>query len=64
SIGGKRVDIDRKDLLRIAEQFTIKNPSRIIDEVVASIPMFAERASELAIEKRVIQTIEHDFNRL
>ncbi|HLU88164.1 MAG TPA: type II toxin-antitoxin system HipA family toxin, partial [Taishania sp.] len=46
SIGGKRVDIDRKDLLRIAEQFTIKNPSRIIDEVVASIPMFAERASE------------------
>lgn len=49
SINGKRNNITRKDLLTIAEAFTIKNPAGIIEEV------FAYRESLMALfEKHLI----------
>lgn len=63
SIGGKRVEIQKKDLLHFADQFTIKNPLGIIDEVVESTRNFAKRAREFSISEKVIQAIEQDFNR-
>jgi len=63
SIRGKRQDIGLKDLLILAEEFSIKNPKKIIDEVQKAASKWNEVASELQINKRVIQRINDDFVR-
>ena len=62
SINAKRTEITLKDLLAIAEEFVIKNPKGIIEEVQAVIPLWQKTANELMIPKHITTKIEKDFN--
>ena len=62
SINGKRNNITRTDLLEIADQFTIKNPNGIIEEVLEATKLFRIFAEEHKIPKKVIDKIESEFN--
>jgi serine/threonine-protein kinase HipA len=62
SINQKRQNITRTDLLKIANEFSIKNPDEIIDKVVESSKQWHEIATNLELPIKVIDTIEHDFN--
>ena len=62
SINGKRNNITRTDLLEIADQFTIKNPNGIIEEVLEATKLFRIFAEEHKIPKKVIEKIESEFN--
>ncbi len=62
SINGKRNNITRIDLLEIADQFTIKNPNGIIEEVLEATKLFRIFAEEHKIPKKVIEKIESEFN--
>lgn len=61
SIHGKRVDIRLEDLLAIAEQFTIRNPKGMIEEIQNIIPVWASNARALAIPENIITAIQKDF---
>ena len=61
SINGKRTDINRNDLLKIADLFTIKDANGIIDEVVNSTNQFRILCQEQNIPKKVIDKIESEF---
>jgi serine/threonine-protein kinase HipA len=58
SINGKRTEINLKDMLTIAEEFAIKNPKGIIEEVHAVIPKWKRFASELDIPKTILKNIQ------
>src|SRR5690606_689794 len=62
SINGKRTEITLKDLLRMAEEFAIKNPKWIIDEIQELISRWREVAKELEIPENIINKIEKDFS--
>lgn len=62
SINGKRTEITKKDLLAIAEEFAIKNPKGIIEEVQELRSRWQEIATELEIPENIINTIENDFS--
>jgi serine/threonine-protein kinase HipA len=62
SINQKRQDITRDDILKIANQFSIKNPVEIIENVVDSSKHWREIATNLELPINVIDAIEHDFN--
>ena len=62
SINGKRNNITRTDLLEIADQFTIKNPNGIIEEVLEATKLFRIFAEEHKIPLKVIDKIESEFN--
>lgn len=64
SINAKRTEITRKDVLTIAEAFSIKNPKRIIREVQSIIPRWTEIAKELGVPEEIINRIDNDFIRL
>ena len=61
SILGKREGINRKDLLALAEAFTIRDPNAIIDEVVAATKQFRFLAELQNTPTKVIDTIESYF---
>ncbi|TXD83871.1 type II toxin-antitoxin system HipA family toxin [Subsaximicrobium wynnwilliamsii] len=61
SINGKRTAILIKDVLAIAEEFSIKNPKGITEDVQALIPRWAEIASELEINETIINAIQSDL---
>ncbi len=61
SINGMRTEITLKDLLAIAEEFIIKNPKGIIDDVLSLIPRWIELAKELEIPENIISKIGKDF---
>ncbi|MDM1543269.1 type II toxin-antitoxin system HipA family toxin [Empedobacter sp. 189-2] len=61
SINGKRTDIYRDDLMKIADLFTIKDANGIIDEVVNSTNQFRILCQEQNIPKKVIDKIESEF---
>ncbi|WP_300670667.1 type II toxin-antitoxin system HipA family toxin [Soonwooa sp.] len=61
SINGKRTAITKADLLYIAEQFTIKNPQAIIDEIVSSTKQFRVLAEDYKLPPKVIDKIESEF---
>jgi serine/threonine-protein kinase HipA len=61
SINGKRTEINRGDLLKIADLFTIKDANGIIDEVVNSINQFRIICNEQDIPDKVIDKIESEF---
>lgn len=61
SINSKRTDITKKDLLTIAEEFAIKNPKGIIEEVQDLMPRWVEIADELEISNKIISKINNDF---
>lgn len=64
SINGKRTEITIKDVLTIAEEFAIKNPKGIIDEVQELTSRWVELANELKIPKTIIERINTDFHTL
>ena len=64
SVNGKRVDLSLKDVLTIAEKFTIKNAKNVILELQDAIDFWNIQASELEIPTNIIQSINKDFVRL
>jgi serine/threonine-protein kinase HipA len=64
SINGKRTDITIKDILTIAEEFSIKNPKGIIEDVQALIPGWSALATELEIPEKIITKIKNDLEKL
>ena len=64
SINGKRTEITIKDVLTIAEEFAIKNPKGIIEEVQVLTSRWVELANELEIPKKIIDRINDDFLKL
>lgn len=61
SINGKRTEINRTDLLKIADLFTIKDANGIIDEVVQSTNQFRILCQKQNITEKVIDKIESEF---
>ena len=61
SINGKRTEIAFKDILAIAEEFAIKNPKGIIEELLSLTPRWAEITSELQIPNKIVKTIYNNF---
>ncbi len=64
SINGKRVDLLLKDVLSIADSFTIKNPKKVIQEVQEGLAYWYNQATELKIPSKIIESIQRDFVRL
>lgn len=64
SINGKRIEITLKDVLTIAEEFAIKNPKGIVQEVQKLIPRWMEIANELEIPEKIKERINNDLVRL
>lgn len=64
SINGKRTGITLKDILTIAEEFAIKNPKGIVEEVQKLIPRWIEIASELKVPEKIIQAISSECNNI
>lgn len=62
SLNGKRTHLTRTDVLKIAEEFTIKNPMGIIDRILSIIPDFRELSNELNVPEKVIDRIESAFS--
>ncbi|MCT4561804.1 MAG: type II toxin-antitoxin system HipA family toxin [Crocinitomicaceae bacterium] len=54
SINQKRVDISRKDLLKIADTYTIKNPKAVIDQVQNGLEFLENQLKILPIPGPVI----------
>lgn len=63
SINGKRDNIQLKDLLDLAEEFSVKDPKGIIEIVQEQIPKWVVIAEELDIPDYVIEKISLDFER-
>jgi len=61
SINGKRTEINRDDLLQLADLFTIKDANGIISEVVKSTNQFRILCQEQNIPQKVIDKIESEF---
>lgn len=64
SINGKRTEISMKDVLSIAEEFSIKNPKGIIKEIQALIPRWVEVATELDIPDNITKAIQNELVRI
>ena len=64
SINGKRKAITREDLLKIADQFTVKNPNAIIDRVLAATQLFRPFAEKQSIPQKAIDKILAEFTPL
>lgn len=64
SINGKRTEITKKDVLTIAEEFAIKNPKGIIEDVQALIPRWTEIASDLDIPENIIKAVQNELKRI
>lgn len=62
SINGKRTGITIKDLLTIAEEFVIKNPKGIIDDIEALSSKWEEIAKELGIAEKIRKSISNDLH--
>ncbi|MDA9888609.1 type II toxin-antitoxin system HipA family toxin [Flavobacteriaceae bacterium] len=64
SINGKRTSLTIKDVLTIAEEFSIKNPKGIIEEVQALIPRWLALATELDIPENIIKAIQKEIKEI
>lgn len=62
SLNGKRQDIRVDDLLTIAEEHAIKNPTKIIEEISSLTKKWHDLAIELKLPTKIISSIEKDFN--
>jgi serine/threonine-protein kinase HipA len=50
--------------LTFAEEFVIKNPRGIIEDVQVLIPRWSELATELQIPEKIITKIKYDLEKL
>ncbi|RXG30662.1 type II toxin-antitoxin system HipA family toxin [Leeuwenhoekiella marinoflava] len=64
SINGKRAEITIKDLLTIAEEFAIKNPKGIIEDVQELIPRWMEITTGLEVSDNIIKVILKELKRI
>ncbi len=64
SINEKRIHIMLKDVLSIAETYTIKKAKRIIEEIQDSIVVWEKNAMEIDIKKSSIKALKKGFKRL
>ncbi|MBT8245380.1 MAG: type II toxin-antitoxin system HipA family toxin [Winogradskyella sp.] len=64
SINGKRTSLTIKDVLTIAEEFSIKNPRGIIEDVQALIPRWSALATELEIPENIIKAIQKEIKEI
>jgi serine/threonine-protein kinase HipA len=64
SINNKRQNINLKDVLLIAEEYAIKNPKGIIEEIEQVTSQWSTVAKELEISEKISKRIEHDFMKL
>lgn len=64
SINNKRQKINLKDVLLIAEEYAIKNPKGIIEEIEQVTSQWQLIAKELEISEKIINRIENDFMNL
>lgn len=64
SVNGKRTDITRDDLLKIADQFTIKTPNSVIDNVLSATELFKPLCEKQNIPNKVIEKIQSEFIKL
>lgn len=61
SINGKRTEISIKDIISIAEAFSIKNPKGLIKEIQGMIPQWMDIASDLEIPSKISLAILNDI---
>jgi serine/threonine-protein kinase HipA len=61
SVNTKRVDINLKDVLKIAENFSIKNPKKLIKAIQDSTSFWEMNAKEFSIPDHIIKSIRKDF---
>jgi|SRR5690554_2723161 len=64
AINNKRADINRQDVLDLAERYSIKNAKGIINEVVEATEHFKKLCDEQNLPDKVIQKIYSEFNLL
>jgi len=64
SINGKRTLLTIKDVLAIAEEFSIKNPKGIIEDVQALIPRWSALATELEIPENITKVIQKEIKKI
>lgn len=64
SINNKRQNINLKDVLLIADEYAIKNPKGIIEEIEQVTSQWSTVAKELEIPEKISKRIEHDFMKL
>jgi serine/threonine-protein kinase HipA len=64
SINGKRTSLTIKDVLTIAEEFSIKNPKGIIEDVQTLIPRWSALTTELEIPENIIKAIQKEIKEI
>ncbi|MDM1354679.1 type II toxin-antitoxin system HipA family toxin [Myroides marinus] len=61
SVNGKRADITREDLMLIAEEFSIKEADKTIEQVNNATALFSLYSTKLQIPNKVIDVINKAF---
>lgn len=61
SVNGKRADITREDLMLIAEEFSIKEADKTIEQVNNATALFSLYSAKLQIPNKVIDVINKAF---
>ncbi len=61
SINGKRADINRNDLIKVAESILVKRPNRIIDQIIESVSQWASLARQYDISETKINRIDQNL---
>jgi len=64
SINNKRVDLTLKDVLKIAELYTVGDPKGIISDIQDGIDCWMKNARELDLPPKIINSIKSQFKRL
>lgn len=61
SVNGKRENIFRNDLIKLAEDINVKNPDLIIDEIIESVSEWPKLAKEYGLKKKKIESINENL---
>jgi len=64
TVNGKDEDITRADLIATAENNDIKDCNALIEDVINAAMLFEKFASELDLDKSLIDNIRKSFNLL
>lgn len=64
SINNKRIDININDILKLAEEYTIKNARNIIIETQDAINFWITKSTELGLPTKIVDSIKKDFSLL
>lgn len=62
SINGKNTNFSLKDILYVAEEYSIKNPKKIINEINQSFLKWRKNAKDLEISKKTMDYIANKLN--